>query len=331
MGCDVKPQERASRLHLTRCRRWSHPGIAKLAVARVRGLLHSQAALVFDMLLSNPQRTALFAALTPTVAAQAIACAAVCVLAAPAAAQGSPGEAPLGWSHSLAIGALTLPTYEGSPNRRTLVGPDLTVSYRSRGGSTLELGSRGLVWQALELGDLRLGLVGAFDPGRKTRRMKATNPTPGDERLAGLGDVRASAEAGVLLGYGPVSLQARKALGDRGHQGTRVELSLGWPLALTDKLGLRLGAGLHWADEHYQQAYFGVTPKQAQASAFKAFTPRAGWYRAEASVGAEYEWAKDWKLQGSLGFSRLAADAAASPLVARKSAPTASVALAYSF
>lgn len=193
---------------------------------------------------SNSKPISSSCVVTVSVTLQALACAAVLVHAVPAAAQGDGKAAPHGLSGSLGVGVVNTTTYEGGAKRRTVVGPDVSVSYRTKDWGSVELGQRRLVWQALEAGDLMLGLAAAIDPGRKTKESSTGDPTPGDRRRAGMGDVRASAEAGVLVGYGPVSLLARKSVGDRGHQGAQMDLSAEFPFALTDTVGVRFGAWL---------------------------------------------------------------------------------------
>jgi MipA family protein len=240
-------------------------------------------------------------------------------------------EPPYGFSGSVGLNAVNLPTYEGSPNRRTLAGPDLTLSYRTRDWGTLELGQRGLAWQALEVGAFRFSLLAGADPGRKTRDPKAFDPTPGDKRLAGMGNIRASAEAGFGLGFGPLNLIARQSLGDRGHDGAQAELSVGVPIPVTQSLNLRAGAGVTWADADYMQTYFGVTPAQAAATRFRAYTPSGGLRKAELSLGAEYSLSAQWKLQANIAATKLYGDAARSPLVARESSVSASLGVVYGF
>lgn len=257
--------------------------------------------------------------------------ASVVALPLAARAQTASQEPPYGLSGSVGVNAASLPTYEGSPNRRTLVVPDLTLSYRTRDWGTLELGQRGLMWQALEVGAFRLALLAGADPGRKTKDTKAYDPTPGDDRLAGMGNIRASAEAGVGVGFGPVNLIARQSLGDRGHDGTQAELSVGLPIPITQRLGLRAGASASWADADYMQAYFGVTTAQAAATPYRTFTPSGGLRKAELTLGAEYSLAAQWKLQGNVVATKLYGDAARSPLVARESSASVSLGVVYGF
>jgi MipA family protein len=257
--------------------------------------------------------------------------ASVAALPLAARAQTPSQEPPYGFSGSAGVSTANMPTYEGSPNRRTLVVPDLTLSYRTRDWGTLELGQRGLMWQALEVGAFRLSLLAGADPGRKTKDPKAYDPTPGDDRLAGMGTIRASAEAGVGLGFGPVNLIARQSLGDRGHDGTQAELSVGLPIPITQRLSLRAGTAVTWADADYMQTYFGVTPAQAAATRFRAYTPSGGLRKAELSLGAEYSLSAPWKLQGNVAATKLYGDAARSPLVARESSASVSLGVVYGF
>ena len=236
-----------------------------------------------------------------------------------------------GLSGRVGLGVATVPTYEGSPNRRTLAVPDLTLSYRSRDWGTVEFGQRGLFWNAVEAGRFRFALVAQFDLGRKDKDPSALNPTPGDKRLAGMGNVQASTEAGVGIGYGPLMVVARQSLSERGAKGAQVDMTVEMPWSLSDRLNVRLALGATWADRDYMQTYFGVTADQARATSFSVYTPKSGCRKVEASVGAEYALASTWKLQANVGFSRLGDDAAASPLVGRRNGASAALAMAYAF
>lgn len=252
-------------------------------------------------------------------------------LCPPAQAQLVSQEPAYGLSGRIGLGLASVPTYEGSPNRRTLAGPDLTLSYRSRDAGTVEFGQRGLVWNAVESGRFKFALVAQFDPGRKDKDTSTVNPTPGDKRLAGMGKVPSSTEAGVGIGYGPVMLVARQSLSERGAKGTQADLTVEMPWALSDRLGLRIALGATWADRDYMQTYFGVTAAQAQATSFAVYTPKSGCRKVDASVGAEYAMAPSWKLQANVGFSRLGDVAAASPIVGRRNGASAALGVAYEF
>jgi MipA family protein len=264
-------------------------------------------------------------------AMQAVLAATFLVLCPPVQAQSASQEPAYGLSGRIGLAVATVPTYEGSPNRRTLASPDLTLSYRSRDWGTVEFGQRGLTWNAVDAGRFKFALVAQFDPGRKDKDTSTLNPTPGDKRLAGMGNVQASTEAGVGVGYGPLMVVARQSLGERGAKGAQVDMTVEIPWSLSDRLGLRFALGATWANRDYMQTYFGVTAAQARATSFAVYTPKSGCRKVEASVGAEYALASRWKLQANVGLSRLGDDAAASPLVGRRNGASAALAMAYEF
>ncbi len=269
---------------------------------------------------------------TSVTAVQAVIAATFLALCPLVKAQSVSQEPAYGLSGRIGLGLATaVPTYEGSPNRRTLAVPDLTFNYRSRDWGTVELGPRGLIWNAVESGRFRFALVAQFDPGRKDKDTSKLNPTPGDKRLAGMGNVQSSTEAGVGIGYGPVMVVARQSLGERGPKGAQVDLTVEIPWSLSDRFNLRFALGATWADRDYMQAYFGVTAAQAQATSFSAYTLKSGCRKVDASVGGEYAIGSNWKLQANLAFSQLGAEAAASPLVGRRNSASAALAVGYAF
>jgi MipA family protein len=272
------------------------------------------------------------AAVTSATAMQAVITATVLALCPPAHAQSGTQEPAYGLSGRIGLGmATSVPTYEGSPNRRTLAGPELTLSYRSRDWGSVEFGQRGLAWNAVETGRFRFALVAQFDPGRKDKDTSTLNPTPGDKRLAGMGNVQASTEAGVGVGYGPLMVVARRSLSERGAKGAQVDMTVEIPWSLSDRFSLRFALGATWANQDYMQTYFGVTAVQSQATSFAMYTPKSGCRKVDASVGGEYAMTPSWRFQASVGFSRLGDDAAASPIVARRNAASTALGIAHAF
>lgn len=264
-------------------------------------------------------------------AMQAVPAATFLALCPLAQAQAESQEPTYGLSGRIGPGVATVPTYEGSTNRRALAAPDLTLVYRTRDRGTVEFGQRGLIWNAVEAGLFRFALVTQFDLGRKDKDTSALDPTPGDKRLAGMGHVHASTEVGVGIGYGPVMLVARESLGEHGSQGTQADLTVEVPWSVSNRFGLRFGLGATWADRDYLQAYFGVTPAQARSTSFSVYSPKAGCRKVDASIGAEYAIASSWTLQAHVAFSRLGDEAAVSPLVGRRNGASASLAMTYGF
>ena len=244
----------------------------------------------------------------------------VIVLPVAARAQSASQEPDYGFSGRIGMLAVSTPTYEGSPNRRTLVAPTLSLSYRTREWGSVEFGPRGLVWNAIDQDRFRFGLVAQFDPGRKDSDPAKYNPIPGDKRLAGMGRVKASTQFGLAIGYGPLTLVTRQSVTGDGPKGAQAEMTAEFPWAVSDRLNLRFAVGATWANRNYMQTYFGVTQAQSTASGFAVYTPKSGCQKVEASVGGEYALAPRWKLQGNLSVSQLGDVAADSPLVGGRGA-----------
>jgi MipA family protein len=236
-----------------------------------------------------------------------------------------------GWSGSVGVGAAYAPTYAGSPNERTSAVPPISVSYRDSVLGTFALDLRGLSWTFLDDKSVRLGVLVGFDPGRDSKTRGSDLFSFGDDRLSGMGDVEASAEAGVMAGYGPITLIARKAIGDRGHAGFIADLSFDWSFDLSDKIGIAVGIGTRWADQKYQQAYFGVTQAQTTASRFHRYTPEEGFVSGNVNIGLEYRFTATWRAQVGLNHEHLIEQSRASPLAEEPNSVTAFVGLSRHF
>lgn len=228
-----------------------------------------------------------------------------------------------GWSGSVGLGVVHQPTYVGSPNERTAPVPLLSVTYHHPIHGTIALDPSGLSWTSPEQAGFRVSVLLGVDAGREARGSGSDPFGTGDDRLRGMGDIESTAEGGVSIGYGPVTLTARKAIGDRGHAGLVADLSFAWSLDISEKLGLSLGAGTRWADQKYQQAYFGVTRAQAAASRFSSFTPVEGFVQGNANIGLEYRFTDAWRAQLGVILEQIIDETRASPLAEEPDSATA--------
>ncbi len=246
------------------------------------------------------------------------------------AAEAAPNKAS-GWSGLVGVGAAYQPTYPGSPNQRATPVPMLSVEYRDPVIGTFALDERGLSWTFLDDDAFRAGILLGGDTGRKDHRKSGDLFSTGDDRLQGMGDLDATAEAGAILGYGPVTLIARKAIGDDGHGGLVADLEIGQSIDLSDRLELSFGVGARWADKKYMQSWFGVTNAQAASSRFSAYTPEEGFVHVGALVGLDYRFASAWHAQMNVSRINLIGDAKESPLAEEASSATVFVGIARHF
>ncbi len=240
-------------------------------------------------------------------------------------------EKQTGWRGLVGAGAVYQPSYPGSPNLRATPVPMLSVEYFNPDIGTFALDERGLSWVFIDDKSFQVGVLLGADAGREDHRESGDLFSTGDDRLAGMGDLDVTMEAGVLLGYGPMKLIARKAVGDDGHQGIVADLEIGHAFELSDRFELSFGIGARWADQKYMQSWFGVTNAQAAASRFGAYTPEKGFVHAGAQVGLGYRISSSWHAQVGLTGVKLLGEADKSPLAEKSQSTMVFVGIARRF
>jgi outer membrane protein len=153
----------------------------------------------------------------------------------------------------------------------------------------------------------------------------------GSDRLRGLPDVPGSADLGIeahaRASGVPVFGIARHAL--HGAQGTIVDIGVYAPLKLGGDVELTLLPTVRWADAREMQAWFGIDPAAAAASARAAYAPHAGLERAAFEAALDLPLRDGWHAVGSLALARLLGDAASSPLAERRWQPMALVGVSW--
>jgi outer membrane protein len=239
-------------------------------------------------------------------------------------------EPLLGDHADLVLGAAAqlAPRYPGAKDGRVLVLPVLSAQRGVLFADTTR--GAGVQFQTAS------GLYGAqsvfYDLGRLQRD---SDWRPGSRRLAGMGDLAGSFTTRSLLaqdfGHGlSASAEAELALRDGAHR-NRFRLGVELEALKAGQERLVLDLDTHWGDRRYNQAWFGVTSAQAAASGLRPFRADGGLHAA--SFGATWEHRFDAHWTGSLQASslRYLGDASRSPLVERRDAVTATVALTYAF
>ena len=263
-------------------------------------------------------------------------------------AQTVPVQQPLGWSGKVGVQVVSAPTYEGGANRSTSLAPGLSLSYKTSDWGSFGFGDPGIVsWTFLDKKDYQLGVYLGADGGRKDKKSNrsALGGGGGDDKLKGLGEIKASSELGLqfsttALGGIPLFINAHRGSGGaievgsnkrKGHGGLQVDVGASLPIPLTKELTFSLSPSVTWASQKYMDAYFGVTPAQAAASSFKQFNAKSGVRKVDLNLGLDYKITKDWSAQASVGISRLTGSAKNSPISAKDTQVTTALGASYSF
>lgn len=243
-----------------------------------------------------------------------------CVAAAPAEEANPTDTARL----TLGAGFGAAPRYPGSKEQQ--LQPALMVDYDAGNGFFAGT-ARGIGFGAVA-GPLQWSAALSYDGGRSEKEGRLSS---GSRELRGMGRVEGSALALITAGVVPfegagLSLVAAVPLSHR-ERGTSFQLAGSAALARLGGGELSAELNLNFADRRYAQTFFGVTPQQSASSGYRAHAPGRGLLAIGGGLSWSFELDERWGLRASLGATRLVGDAARSPIVHRRTSPTAGLML----
>lgn len=239
---------------------------------------------------------------------------------------------------TLGGGVAYAPAYEGAKKYRPAAIVDIGLGYSHANWGRVALWDDGLSWALPLDGPFGIELLLDYDPGRD----EVIDTLNGrDKTLMGMGDLGGALQVGVELSYqlDPFrtyvrALQATKKRHYGGEDLGRTllaELGVDTLTPLNDRLSLQTNLYTTWANSGYQRGYFGVTPAQAQRTAFSTWRPGSGFKDVTFAAALNYEWTQNIALQAGVGVMALVGDAAKSPIVEKKVAGLSFVSASYSF
>ncbi len=253
------------------------------------------------------------------------------VAAAPAAAQeGLPPTPPPGTvaadTYTIGLGAVTLPSYEGSDDNTILPAPGALISHKgyqltilgNRGSLDLIRNEAGPVW------DLQAGPIAAINLDRTRRK------TIDDRRVEALGTRNVAVELGGYVGIGKtgvitsdydqfnVTLSYRYDVANAHESGTW-QPSVTYFTPLSTKAAVGLFATAEHVSDRYARYYYNVTPAGSVASGLPTFNADGGWKNVQFGIIGGYSITGDllhgWKIVAGGTYSRLMNDFKDSPIV----------------
>lgn len=232
-----------------------------------------------------------------------------------AAEEEQPKRGP--WEVTLGAGAAYMPEYPGSDEYETRGLPVVSVRYKRffLGGAPGAGAPGGLGAYLYDGETFRVGAVvsvDAIDPREESD----------DVSLRGLGDIEAAVRAGLFSSYRvtPWLTLRASALTDVSdkNQGTTATFDAEFSYRPTPKLTLLGGPGLSWSNEEYMQTFFGITDEQSARSGLAPYTPEAAVSVLRVSLGASYQFSKNWFAGARISAAQLQDDATDSPIVKEK-------------
>jgi len=235
--------------------------------------------------------------------------------------QGMAGPAPA-WSVTLGAGLASAPRYPGANDQRVRAVPLVSIVYDRR----FFAGPLGIGVAAVRWNGFSAGPVLGFERGRYESD---------DPRVAGLGDISASATAGAFAAYarGPVEISAtaRQAISHTGNGLSglvQVNFRHAFPLARTY---VTAGPDLEFGNADFERTWFGITPAQSALSDLPVYAPRGGINTIGLHAGLTYRASRHILWRVFAAVRDLAGDAAQSPIVERRTQFLLGAGVAYHF
>lgn len=216
----------------------------------------------------------------------------------------------------LGLGVANSPEYDGSDTSKTGVVPLVDISK----GRFFANMSDGLGVTAFEAGDFRLGAGLVY--------------LSGFDRPASLASVSGSAGARLFAAWERDGFGARIGVtqivsGDL--DGMTADANLSYRYIVTPRFSLIPSIGATWANEKFNQSYFGISPAEAAQAGIATYAADAGVNKVSIGLTATYRLTERVNLTASARASRLQGDARDSPLVTNKMQRSIFLGLSYRF
>jgi len=230
-----------------------------------------------------------------------------------------PPQPDNGWSLFVGGGGFYAPTFSGDdeyavsavPFIRVTKGDVFFASVQEGAGYALINNKNGL----------RAGPLATIDFGRDEQGSSPFQITGGDNQdLVGLGNISTTVGLGGFAEYkfGDFKLKAKAVRAVSSHNGLTAELGVDFDKTITGfgpPLFVAVGPKINFADDNYNQAFYGITAQQSGASGLAEFQADSGIlsYGVGGSLIMPLTYKTAITLFGS--YDRLTGDAAGSPLI----------------
>lgn len=232
---------------------------------------------------------------------------------------------------TLGGGVDVAPRYSGSNESRVTTA--LVIDYSMVNGFFVST-TRGIGY-GNSIGKLDYSGALSYRAGRKDRDVDSDSISYGSDYLRGMGDVKGSAIGVIGLGYEVtdwlnLQLQAEVPISQRSN-GEALHFGIVSPLYTSSKNVVKLALTSSWGTSEYMQTYYGVSASQSAASGFTRYDAGSGIYAYSLNMDWTHKINQDWSVDAEAGFTQLTGDARNSSIVQRKTSPTGSLKVTYSF
>lgn len=232
---------------------------------------------------------------------------------------------------TLGGGVDVAPRYSGSDKSR--VGAAQVVDYAMANGFFIS--TTWGIGYGNNIGNLDYSAAVSYRTGRKDKDVSSDSISSGSDYLRGMGDIKGSAIVVPGLGYKVtdwlhLQLQAEVPVSERDN-GEAAHFGISSPLYTSPNNAVTLALTSSWGSGKYMQTYYGVSAAQSAASGFARHDAGAGIYAYSLNLDWTHRLTSRWSVLAAAGVTQLTGDAADSPIVQRKTSPTGSLKVTYSF
>jgi len=232
------------------------------------------------------------------------------------------GEVPE-WRRILGVAASVQPVYDGSHAYRLEGGPVINIRYRDIAYASV---GEGIGVNLIRARHFRAGFAVGYDVGRRVSS---------DYRLHGLGDIEPAAvpkayAEWAISRYFPLILRADIRRIVRGGDGYIGDVEAYMPLpGSSRRFVMFAGPSYTFADQRHMQKMFGITPEQAQSSAFPVYRAHGGSAAKGVGFSATLFITDHWLLNLDAAEDRLLGSASESPITVRRTQRALDLATAF--
>lgn len=232
-------------------------------------------------------------------------------------ARAAGAEEAKGFGGYLSAGGAIVPGYEGSKDYRVVPFAAARLSYNGYYLEALGPKLRANVLPSFNFGfGIEAGPAVAYRFKRsnvKDARVDALREI--DSSFAVGGFVKVTSR-GMLQKSDELSFEVETLNGVGEHKsGTTVSFGPSYSFSPFDGTRLGFKAFATYADDQYNQTYFGIDANNALRSGFSTYGAKAGIKDVSFSTTLSYALTKQWGVTGTVGVKRLMGDAADSPIV----------------
>lgn len=217
----------------------------------------------------------------------------------------------------LGAGVAVTPDYQGADDYRIIPIPVIDI----KEGWLFANLRNGVGIEPIDTEHVSVGASIVFLPGYRRRDV----PVGVDKLSSGVGGrVFANLRAGGAV----ATLGVVKGISG-GTEGVVADASLSYPIALTSSFTLTPTIGTTWANRKHNDGYFGITSTEALASGLPTFAADSGFKDVSAALTASYRLTDRFTLSATGSVTSLLGAVKDSPLVMKKTQPTAILTLTY--